>query len=42
MDKAYSEDMGKSVYTLLVGKTEVKRPLRRPSLRWKDNIKMDL
>jgi len=24
------------------GKTERKRPLRRPRRRWKDNIKMDL
>jgi hypothetical protein len=26
----------------LVGKPEVKRPLRRPRRRWVDNIKMDL
>jgi hypothetical protein len=25
-----------------VGKPEGKRPLGRPRLRWKDNIKMDL
>jgi hypothetical protein len=34
------EDRG--VYRVLVGKPEGKRPLGRPSLRWKDNIKMDL
>ena len=27
---------------LLVGKPEGKRPLRRPTCRWEDNIKMDL
>jgi hypothetical protein len=27
---------------LLVGKPEGKRPLRRSTLRWADNIKMDL
>jgi hypothetical protein len=27
---------------LLVGKSEVKRPLGRPRRRWKDNIKMEL
>jgi hypothetical protein len=26
----------------LVGKTEGKRPLGRPRLRWEDNIKIDL
>jgi hypothetical protein len=26
----------------LVGKPEGKRPLRRPRLRWVDNIRMDL
>ena len=29
-----------SVYRLLVGKLEVKRPLGRPSLGWEYNIKM--
>ena len=33
---------GRGVYRVLVGKTERKRPLRRPRRRWKDNIKMDL
>jgi hypothetical protein len=30
------------VYTVLVGKSEGKRPLGRPRRRWKDGIKMDL
>jgi hypothetical protein len=30
-----------NVYRILVGKPEVKRPLRRPRRRWVDNIKMD-
>jgi hypothetical protein len=36
--------MGKkrNVYMLLVGKTEVKRPLGRPRRRWIDNFKKDL
>jgi hypothetical protein len=29
-------------YSLLVGKTEGKRPLGRPRCRWVDNIRMDL
>ena len=33
---------GRDVYRVLVGKTEGKRPLGRPRLRWEDNIKMDL
>jgi len=32
----------KSVYRVLVGKPEGKRPLGRPRRRWKVNIKMDL
>jgi hypothetical protein len=28
-------------YGLLVGKPKGKRPLRRPRLRWMDNIRMD-
>jgi hypothetical protein len=32
----------KDAYRVLVGKLEGKRPLRRPSRRWEDNIKMDL
>jgi hypothetical protein len=33
---------GKKVYTVLVEKPEGKRPLRRPRLRWKDNIRLDI
>jgi hypothetical protein len=33
---------GKCFYRILVGRPEVKRPLRRPRRRWEDNIKMDL
>jgi len=32
----------RSVYRVLVGKPEGKRPLGRPRIRWEDNIKMDL
>jgi hypothetical protein len=32
----------KSVYRLLVGKAEGKRPLGRPRCGWVDNITMDL
>jgi hypothetical protein len=32
----------RGVYRVLVGKSEVKRPLWRPRRRWKDNISMDL
>jgi hypothetical protein len=32
----------RGVYRILVGKPEGKRPLGRPSCRWKDNNKMDL
>jgi hypothetical protein len=31
-----------SVYRVLVGKPEGKRPLERPRGRWENNIKMDL
>ena len=36
--------MGESrgVYRVLVGKPEGKRPFRRPSRRWEDNITMNL
>jgi hypothetical protein len=34
------EDRG--VHTMLVGKLEGKRPLRRPRRKWENNIKMDL
>jgi len=33
---------GRSVYVVLVGRPEGKRPLGRPRLRWEDDIKMDL
>jgi hypothetical protein len=32
----------RGAYTVLVGKPERKRLLRRPKSRWEDNIKMDL
>jgi hypothetical protein len=32
----------KNAYKLLVGKSERMRPLRRPTRRWEDNIKIDL
>jgi hypothetical protein len=32
----------RGVYSVLVGKPEGKSTLVRPSLRWVDNIKMDL
>ena len=30
------------MYRVLLGKPEEKRPLRRPSRKWVDNIRMDL
>jgi hypothetical protein len=33
---------GRDVYSVLVGRPESKRPLRRSRRRWEDNIKMDL
>jgi hypothetical protein len=33
---------GRSVYRVLVGRHEEKRPLGRPRRRWGDNIKADL
>ena len=32
----------RGVYRVLLGKTEGKSPLGRPTGRWEDNIKMDL
>jgi hypothetical protein len=32
---------GRSMYRVLVGKPEGKRPLGRPRHRWEDNIYMD-
>jgi hypothetical protein len=34
--------VGRSVYRVLVGRTEGKRPPGRPRRRWEDNIKLDL
>ena len=34
--------LGEGVYSVLVGKPEVKRPLGRPRRRWVDNIRTDL
>jgi hypothetical protein len=33
---------GRSVYRVLVGRPEGKRPLGRPRHRWEDNIKLNL
>ena len=33
---------GRGVHKVLVGKPEVKGPLRRPRRRWEDDIKMAL
>jgi hypothetical protein len=33
---------GRNVYRVLVGKSQGKRPLRRPRCRWEDGIKVDL
>jgi hypothetical protein len=35
-------DIACSMYRILVGKSEEKRPLGRPGRRWVDNVKMDL
>jgi hypothetical protein len=32
----------RNIYSILVGKCEGKRPFRRPSHRWKDNMTLDL
>jgi hypothetical protein len=32
----------RKAYSILVGKDERKRPLRRPTYRWEDKIRMDL
>jgi hypothetical protein len=40
--KPNTKGEGRSVYGVLVGRPEVKRPLGRPRRRWDDNIKMDL
>jgi hypothetical protein len=33
---------GRSVYRVLVGKPEGKRPLGRPRRRWDDDVRMDV
>jgi hypothetical protein len=33
---------GRSVYRVLVGRPEGRRPLGRPRRRWEDDIKMDI
>jgi hypothetical protein len=33
---------GRGVYKVLIGRSESKRPLRRPRRRWENNVKMDL
>jgi hypothetical protein len=33
---------GRSVYRVLVGRPEGKKPVGRPRYRWEDNIKTDL
>jgi hypothetical protein len=33
---------GRSIYRILIGRPEGKRPLGRPGCRWEDNIKLDL
>jgi hypothetical protein len=33
---------GRGIYRVLVGRSEGKRPLGRPSRRWEDSIKTDL
>jgi hypothetical protein len=47
----YENEMGRAcstngetrnAYRILMGKSEGKRPLRRPRSRWVDDIKMDL
>ena len=35
-------EQSKNAYRVLVGKSEGKRPLKRPRLRWEDNIRIDL
>jgi hypothetical protein len=32
----------RNAYAILVGKSEEKRPSRRPRRRWEDNIRIDL
>jgi hypothetical protein len=37
-----SSEEKRNAYRILVGNPEGKRPLRRPSRRWGDNIKIDI
>jgi hypothetical protein len=32
----------RNAYIILVGKPEGKKPLRRPSCKWEDNIRIDV
>jgi hypothetical protein len=32
----------RGIYRILVGRSEGRRPLGRPTRRWEDNVKMDL
>jgi 3-oxoacyl-ACP reductase-like protein len=38
----YTRGRGETVYKVLVGGAEGKRPLGSPRRRWEDDIKMDL
>jgi hypothetical protein len=40
--KCGTSGKNENAYRLLVEKSEVKRPLRRPRLKWVSNIKQDL
>jgi hypothetical protein len=44
MGRACSTNKGetRNAYSILVGKTEGKRPLGTPKRKWVDNIKIDL
>jgi hypothetical protein len=43
MDRACSTHVEiRSVYKILIGKPEGKKPVGRPGRRWVDNIKMDI
>jgi hypothetical protein len=44
MAGACSTHMGRmrKAYNILVGKSEGKRPLRRPRHRWENNVRMNL
>jgi hypothetical protein len=36
-----ADEEARDVYRVLLGKSEGKRPLGRPSCRWEDNIRVD-